>query len=137
MPEQYLFIKPPALPFNSSQHGADLFALKEFGNVYTRIMNPTNDVLEKRLAALEGGVAALVTGSGQAAQFLALNNILTTGENFITTSHLYGGSYNQFKVAFKRIGVEARFTENDEPSSFEKLIDENTKALVFGNYRES
>ena len=69
--------------FNSSQHGADLFALKEFGNVYTRIMNPTNDVLEKRLAALEGGVAALVTGSGQAAQFLALNNILTTGENFI------------------------------------------------------
>ena len=115
--------------FNSSQHGADLFALKEFGNVYTRIMNPTNDVLEKRLAALEGGVAALVTGSGQAAQFLALNNIMQTGDNFITTSHLYGGSYNQFKVAFKRIGVEARFTENDDPSSFEKLIDENTKAL--------
>jgi O-acetylhomoserine (thiol)-lyase len=115
--------------FNSSQHGADLFALKEFGNVYTRIMNPTNDVLEKRIAALEGGVAALVTGSGQAAQFLALNNILQTGENFISTSHLYGGSYNQFKVAFKRIGIEVRFTENDEPSSFEKLIDSNTKAI--------
>jgi O-acetylhomoserine (thiol)-lyase len=115
--------------FNSSQHGADLFALREFGNVYTRIMNPTNDVLEKRIAALEGGVAGLVTGSGQAAQFLALNNILQPGENFITTSYLYGGSYNQFKVAFKRIGIEARFTENDEPASFEKLIDENTKAL--------
>ena len=115
--------------FNSSQHGADLFALKEFGNVYTRIMNPTNDVLEKRIAALEGGAAALVTGSGQAAQFLALNNILQTGENFISTSHLYGGSYNQFKVAFKRIGIEVRFTENDEPSSFEKLIDSNTKAI--------
>ena len=115
--------------FNSSQHGADLFALKEFGNVYTRIMNPTNDVLEKRLAALEGGVAGLVTASGQAAQFLALNNILQTGENFISTSHLYGGSYNQFKVAFKRIGIEVRFTENDDPASFEKLIDEKTKAL--------
>lgn len=115
--------------FNNSQHGADLFALKEFGNVYTRIMNPTNDVLEKRLAALEGGVAGLVTSSGQAAQFLALNNILQTGENFISTSHLYGGSYNQFKVAFKRIGIEARFTENDDPANFEKLIDENTKAI--------
>ena len=115
--------------FNSSQHGADLFALREFGNVYTRIMNPTNDVLEKRIAALEGGVAALVTGSGQAAQFLALNNILQTGENFISTSHLYGGSYNQFKVAFKRIGIEVRFTKDDEPSSFEQLIDENTKAI--------
>ncbi|GJM28506.1 MAG: O-acetylhomoserine (thiol)-lyase [Cyclobacteriaceae bacterium] len=115
--------------FNNSQHGADLFALKEFGNVYTRIMNPTNDVLEKRLAALEGGVAGLVTGSGQAAQFLALNNILQAGENFVSTSHLYGGSYNQFKVAFKRIGVEVRFTENDDPANFEKLIDGNTKAL--------
>lgn len=115
--------------FKNSEHGANLFALKEFGNIYTRIMNPTNDVFEKRIAALEGGVAALAVGSGQAAQFIALNNILQAGDNFVSTSFLYGGSYNQFKVAFKRIGIEARFTESDKAEDFEKLIDENTKAL--------
>lgn len=115
--------------FKDSAHGADLFALKDFGNIYTRIMNPTTDVFEKRIAALEGGVAAVATGSGQAAQFLALNNILQAGENFISTSFLYGGTYNQFKVAFKRIGIEARFAKSDEASEFEKLIDENTKAI--------
>lgn len=115
--------------FKDAEHGANLFGLKEFGNIYTRIMNPTTDVLEKRIAALEGGVAALATASGQSAQFLALNNIMQNGDNFVSTSHLYGGSYNQFKVAFKRLGIEARFTENDEPESFEKLIDQNTKAL--------
>ncbi|MGI9545206.1 MAG: O-acetylhomoserine aminocarboxypropyltransferase/cysteine synthase family protein [Cyclobacteriaceae bacterium] len=115
--------------FKDAEHGANLFALKEFGNIYTRIMNPTTDVLEKRIAALEGGVAALAVASGQASQFLALNNILQSGDNFVSTSHLYGGTYNQFKVAFKRLGIEARFTENDEPESFEKLIDQNTKAL--------
>jgi len=115
--------------FKDSEHGANLFALKEFGNIYTRIMNPTTDVLEKRVAALEGGVAALAVASGQAAQYIALNNIMQTGDNFISTSHLYGGTYNQFKVAFKRLGVQVRFTENDEPESFEKLIDENTKAI--------
>lgn len=115
--------------FKNSEHGANLFALKEFGNIYTRIMNPTTDVLEKRIAALEGGVAALAVGSGQAAQFIALNNILQTGDNFITTSFLYGGTYNQFKVAFKRLGIDARFAEGDKAEAFEKLIDKNTKAI--------
>jgi O-acetylhomoserine (thiol)-lyase len=115
--------------FNNAEHGANLFALKEFGNIYTRIMNPTTDVFEKRIAALEGGVAALATGSGQAAQFLALNNILQAGENFITTSFLYGGTYNQFKVAFKRLGIEARFADGDNVASFEAQIDSKTKAI--------
>ena len=115
--------------FKDSEHGANLFALKEFGNIYTRIMNPTTDVFEKRMAALEGGVAAVATGSGQAAQFLALNNILSAGDNFVSTSFLYGGTYNQFKVAFKRLGIEARFAESDKPEHFEQLIDGNTKAL--------
>jgi O-acetylhomoserine/O-acetylserine sulfhydrylase len=115
--------------FKNSEHGANLFALKEFGNIYTRIMNPTTDVFEKRIAALEGGVAALAVGSGQAAQFIALNNILQTGDNFVSTSFLYGGTYNQFKIAFKRLGVEVRFAEGDKPEAFEKLIDEKTKAI--------
>lgn len=115
--------------FNSAEHGANLFALKEFGNIYTRIMNPTTDVFEQRIAALEGGVAALATASGQAAQFLALNNILQAGENFVATSFLYGGTYNQFKVAFKRIGIEARFAKGNDAAEFEKLIDEKTKAI--------
>lgn len=115
--------------FKNSQHGANLFALKEFGNIYTRLMNPTTDVLEKRIAALEGGVAALVVASGQAAQFIALNNILQAGDNFVSTSFLYGGTYNQFKVAFKRLGIDARFAEGDTPAAFEKLIDKNTKAI--------
>jgi O-acetylhomoserine (thiol)-lyase len=115
--------------FNSSEHGANLFALKEFGNIYTRIMNPTTDVLEKRIAALEGGVAALAVSSGQASQFLALSNIMQTGDNFVTTSHLYGGTYNQFKVQFKRIGIDARFASDDTVEAFEKLIDKGTKAL--------
>lgn len=115
--------------FRDSEHGANLFALKEFGNIYSRIMNPTNDVFEKRLASLEGGVAALATASGQAAQFIALNNILQAGDNFVTTSFLYGGTYNQFKVAFKRLGIDVRFADGDKAESFEKLIDKNTKAL--------
>ncbi len=115
--------------FNSAEHGANLFGLKEFGNIYTRIMNPTNDVFEKRVAALEGGVAALATSSGQAAQFLALNNILQAGDNFVSTSYLYGGTYNQFKVAFKRIGIEARFAKGNAPENFDTLIDEKTKAI--------
>lgn len=118
-----------AYAFNSSEHGANLFALKEFGNIYTRIMNPTNDVFEKRIAALEGGVAALAVASGHAAQFLAINNITTVGDNFVTTSFLYGGSYNQFKNSFKNIGVEARFADGDNVASFERLIDDKTKAI--------
>ena len=115
--------------FNNSEHGANLFALKEFGNIYTRIMNPTSDVFEKRMAALEGGVAALAVSSGQAAQFIALNNILQAGDNFVSSSYLYGGTYNQFKVAFKRLGIEVRFAEGDDAASMESLIDENTKAI--------
>ncbi|MFZ5971614.1 MAG: O-acetylhomoserine aminocarboxypropyltransferase/cysteine synthase family protein [Bacteroidota bacterium] len=115
--------------FKNSEHGANLFALKEFGNIYTRIMNPTTDVVEKRIAALEGGVAALAVSSGQAAQFIALNNILQAGDNFVSTSFVYGGTYNQFKVAFKRLGIEVRFAEGDSVEAFEKLIDQKTKAL--------
>ncbi|SHJ70548.1 O-acetylhomoserine sulfhydrylase [Hymenobacter daecheongensis DSM 21074] len=115
--------------FKSAEHGANLFALKEFGNIYTRLMNPTTDVFEQRVAALEGGVAALATGSGQAAQFIALNNILQAGDNFVSSAYLYGGTYNQFKVAFKRLGIEVRFADGDNPASFEPLIDANTKAI--------
>jgi O-acetylhomoserine/O-acetylserine sulfhydrylase len=115
--------------FKSAEHGANLFALKEFGNIYTRLMNPTTDVLEKRIAALEGGIAGLAVASGQAAQFIALNNILQAGDNFVSSPHLYGGSYNQFKVAFKRLGIEVRFAASDNPADFESHIDSNTKAL--------
>lgn len=115
--------------FKNSKHAANLFGLKEFGNIYTRIQNPTTDVFEKRIAALEGGVAALAVSSGQAAQFIALNNILVAGDNFVTSSFLYGGTYNQFKVAFKRLGIEARFAIGDAAEEFEKLIDTKTKAL--------
>ena len=115
--------------FKNSEHGANLFALKEFGNIYTRLMNPTTDVFEKRIAALEGGVAALAVSSGQAAQFIALNNILQAGDNLVSTSFLYGGTYNQFKVAFKRLGIDVRFAEGDKPEAFEKLIDAKTKAI--------
>jgi O-acetylhomoserine (thiol)-lyase len=115
--------------FKNSEHGANLFALKEFGNIYTRIMNPTTDVFEKRIAALEGGVAALAVASGQASQFIALNNILQAGDNFVSTSFLYGGTYNQFKVSFKRLGIDVRFANGDKAETFEPLIDEKTKAI--------
>ena len=115
--------------FNDTEHAANLFGLREFGNIYTRIMNPTTDVFEKRVAALEGGVAAVATSSGQASQLLALHNILQAGENFVTSSYLYGGTYNQFKVAFKRLGIEARFADADNIESFVKHIDKNTKAI--------
>ena len=115
--------------FKNAEHGANLFALKEFGNIYTRLMNPTTDVFEKRIAALEGGVAALATASGQAAQFIALNNILQTGDNFVTSPFLYGGTYNQFKVAFKRLGIDARFAKDDTAENLELLIDDKTKAI--------
>jgi len=124
--------------FEDAAHAANLFGLRAFGNIYTRIMNPTTDVFEQRIAALEGGVAAVATGSGQAAQFLALNNILQAGDNFVTTSYLYGGTYNQFKVAFKRLGIEARFADGDDVESFVPHIDKNTKAIyleTIGNPR--
>jgi O-acetylhomoserine (thiol)-lyase len=115
--------------FNNSEHAANLFGLKEFGNIYTRLMNPTTDVFEKRIAALEGGVAALATSSGQAAQFIALTNILQAGDNLVSTSFVYGGTYNQFKVQFKRLGIQVKFVNGDSPEDFEAAIDENTKAI--------
>ena len=124
--------------FDDAEHGADLFALRKFGNIYSRIMNPTVDVFEKRVAALEGGVAALATASGQSAQFVAITNMLTAGDNLVSTSYLYGGTYNQFKVQFPRIGIHVKFAEGDDPDSFASLIDANTKALyveTMGNPR--
>jgi O-acetylhomoserine (thiol)-lyase len=115
--------------FDDASDGADLFGLRKFGNIYTRLMNPTTDVFEKRVAALEGGVSGLATSSGQSAQFIALNNIVQVGDNFVSSSHVYGGTYNQFKNQFKRLGVEVRFTSNDEPAAFEALIDADTKAI--------
>jgi O-acetylhomoserine (thiol)-lyase len=115
--------------FEDAKDGADLFGLRKFGNIYTRLQNPTTDVFEKRIAALEGGVTGLATSSGQSAQFIALNNILQVGDNFVSTSHLYGGTYNQFKSQFKRLGIEVRFTPNDDPSEFEQRIDGQTKAI--------
>ena len=124
--------------FNDADHGARLFALQEFGNIYTRIMNPTTDVFEKRIAALEGGAAALATASGQAAQFLALSTILQNGDNIVSTSYLYGGTYNQFKVSFPRLGIGAKFIEGDNPADFARAIDARTRALyveTIGNPR--
>ncbi len=115
--------------FNDAQHAADLFALQKFGNIYTRIMNPTTDVFEKRIAALEGGAAALATASGQAAQLIAITTIAQAGENIVSTSLLYGGTYNQFKVTLPRLGINVKFVEGDDPQEFEKLIDHKTKAL--------
>ena len=115
--------------FQDSDHGARLFALQEFGNIYTRIMNPTSDVFEKRIAALEGGVAALAVASGQAAQFLAIQTIAQAGDNIVSTSNLYGGTYNQFKVTLPRLGIGVKFVDGDDPEGFRRAIDENTKAL--------
>ncbi|MEI7677053.1 MAG: aminotransferase class I/II-fold pyridoxal phosphate-dependent enzyme, partial [Bacteroidales bacterium] len=115
--------------FKNAEHGANLFALKEFGNIYTRLMNPTTDVFEKRVAALEGGVAALATASGQSAQFLAITNIVESGENIVSTSYLYGGTYNQFKVQFKRLGIQVKFVDGDKAEDFDKLVDDKTKAI--------
>jgi OAH/OAS sulfhydrylase len=124
--------------FHDSAHAANLFGLKEFGNIYTRIMNPTTGVFEERIAALEGGAGALATSSGQAAQFLALATILQAGDNIVSTSFLYGGTYNQFKVTLPRLGINVKFVKGDTPSDFERLIDKQTRALyieTIGNPR--
>jgi O-acetylhomoserine (thiol)-lyase len=115
--------------FDSTEHGARLFALQEFGNIYTRIMNPTQDVFEKRIAALEGGVAALATASGHAAQFLALTNLAAAGDELVSSSRLYGGTYNQFKVTLPRLGIHVRFVEKDDLSEWKRAIGPKTKAL--------
>src|SRR5690606_8795138 len=124
--------------FNDSEHGANLFALKEFGNIYTRIMNPTTDVFEQRMAALEGGVAALATSSGMSAQLLTIATLAQAGDNIVSSSYLYGGTYNQFKVTFPRLGIDVRFADGDDPDSIESLIDDRTKAIfveTIGNPR--
>lgn len=115
--------------FDNADHAASLFELKQFGNIYTRIMNPTTAVFEERIAALEGGVAALAVSSGQAAEFLAISTIAQAGENIVSTSLLYGGSYNLFKVTLPRLGIQTRFVDGDAPAGFRKLIDSKTKAL--------
>ncbi len=124
--------------FDSSEHAARLFNLEEFGNIYSRIMNPTVGVFEERMAALEGGAGALATSSGHAAQAIALTTIVQSGENIVSSSNLYGGTYNQFKVTFKRLGIDVRFTASNDPADFKKLIDGKTKALyveTIGNPR--
>ena len=115
--------------FDDTGHASRLFGLQEFGNIYTRIMNPTTDVFEQRIAALEGGVAAVATSSGQAAQLLAFTTILEAGDEIVSTSFLYGGTYNQFKVAFPRMGFDVKFVEGDNPNDFKAAIGERTKAI--------
>ncbi len=115
--------------FNDTDHAARLFGLQEFGNIYTRIMNPTTDVFEQRVAALEGGVAGVATASGQAAQLLAFATILEAGDHIVSTSYLYGGTYNQFKVAFPRLGWDVAFVDGDAPEDFEAEITDRTKAI--------
>ena len=115
--------------FDNAEHGADLFALKKFGNIYTRIMNPTTDVFEQRIAALEGGAAALAVSSGQAAQLLAITTVAQAGDNIISSSSLYGGTYNQFKVTLPRLGIAVRFVDGDDLDAIQQAIDDRTKAI--------
>ena len=115
--------------FRDTEHAADLFALRAFGNIYTRLMNPTTDVLEKRLAAIHGGTGAVATASGQAAIFYSIAAITSAGQNFVTGDKLYGGTYTQFTVPLKRFGIEARFVDSRDPANFERAIDENTRLL--------
>ena len=115
--------------FRDSEHAADLFALRQFGNIYTRLMNPTTDVLEKRLAALHGGTGAVATASGQAAVFYSITNITSAGQNIVTGSNLYGGTVTMFTSPLKKFGIEARFVDSSDPKNFEKAIDKNTRLL--------
>ena len=115
--------------FDNSDHAASLFALQQFGNVYTRIMNPTTDVLEQRIASLENGAAALALASGQAAQFLAVNSLMESGDEMVASSTLYGGTYTQFDVSFRRLGYGVKFVEPDDPDNFRKAITPKTKLL--------
>ncbi|MBO9491133.1 aminotransferase class I/II-fold pyridoxal phosphate-dependent enzyme [Endozoicomonas sp. G2_1] len=115
--------------FDNTQHGADLFDLKVAGNIYTRIMNPTTDVLEQRIAAMEGGIASLAVASGMAAITYAIQAITSVGDNIISTSQLYGGTYNLFAHTLPKQGVEVRFASGDDISAFEALIDDNTRAI--------
>ncbi len=115
--------------FNSVAHAANLFGLREFGNIYTRIMNPTTDVLEKRLAELDGGTGALAVASGQAAETLAILNIAQAGQNIVSTSFLYGGTYNLFHYTLPKLGIEVRFVDTSDPANVEAAIDDNTRLV--------
>lgn len=124
--------------FNSTDHAANLFGLREFGNIYTRIMNPTCDVLEKRLAVLEGGSGALAVASGQAAESMAIMNIAQAGQNIVSGTSLYGGTYNLFHYTFPKLGIEAKFVDQSNPENFRKAIDDKTRCLyveTIGNPR--
>ncbi len=124
--------------FNDTDHAGNLFALKEFGNIYTRLMNPTTDVLEKRLALLEGGAGAVATASGQSAEVLALLNIVSAGQNIVSSTSLYGGTYNLLHYTLPKMGINTKFVDQSDPENFRKAIDENTKCLyveTIGNPR--
>jgi len=124
--------------FNDSDHAARLFGLQEFGNIYTRIMNPTCDVLEKRLAALEGGSGGLAVASGQAAESLAILNVARNGQNIVSSSSLYGGTYNLFHYTFPKLGIDVKFVDQSDPANFKKAIDKNTRCVfmeTIGNPR--
>ncbi len=116
--------------FEDSQHAAELFGLQRFGNIYTRIMNPTNAVLEERIASLEGGIGGLATASGQGAQLLTVSSLLESGDHLISSATLYGGTYTQFDTTFRRLGFDTTFVEPDDPENFKNAIKENTK-LIF------
>ena len=115
--------------FDNTEHAANLFGLKEFGNIYTRIMNPTNDVLEKRLAELEGGLAALAVSSGQTASTFAILNVAQSGDNIVSSTDLYGGTVNLFTHTLKKLGIEVRYADPSDPTNFEKLVDDKTRAF--------
>jgi len=115
--------------FDSTEHAANLFGLKEFGNIYTRIMNPTNDVLEKRVAALDGGLACLTVSSGQTASTFAILNVARAGDNIVSSTDLYGGTVSLFTHTLSKLGIEVRYADPSDPSNFEKLIDDKTRAF--------
>jgi O-acetylhomoserine (thiol)-lyase len=118
-----------AYRFKNSEHAQRLFALREQGNIYSRITNPTTDILEKRITALEGGLASLVVSSGHAAQLIALTTILSQGDTLVASPYLYGGTFNQLKVYLKNLGITTRFAKSDSADDIEKLVDETTKAI--------
>src|SRR5512136_1247467 len=115
--------------FKDSEHAANLFGLKEFGNIYTRIMNPTTDVLEKRLAELDGGIGALGVASGQAAITYAVLNIAQSGQNIVSTSYLYGGTYNLFHYTLRKLGIDTRFVDTSDPANVAAAIDDKTRLV--------
>lgn len=115
--------------FKNSEHGANLFALKEFGNIYTRLMNPTTDVFEQRVAALEGGIAALAVSSGHAAQLIALTTLLREGDEFVSSPFLYGGTFNQFKNTLKGFGIACRFAKSDKADDIRAAVDKKTRLI--------